>query len=215
MVKARFWVALALVSGCGPASDDGAAVCDEDDVAPPPPTTITMGVRNDTDAAVFLPRDGCSDPIALRGPGGLGTPVVSFPDCEHPACTQLIDGDCSVSCAGGGGACQETMVRIDPGATHVREWNGAVWAETSLPAACVPDDCGTQCFVAQAAAAGTYTLQTRYGECPNADPAACECPNGEAICDVPVVGDAMPPTPAMVALEFAFPDEAMPTMVIQ
>ena len=196
-------------------SDTGTPSCNEDDVGPPPPLSIAMGVRNETDAPIFLPRNGCNDPISVRGPDGGGSPTISFPDCELPSCTQLIDGDCSVACAGGSGACFEAVVRVDPGATHVREWNGAVWTETTLPAACVPDDCAAECFQAIAASPGTYTIEAGVGECPNADPAACECPGGESSCDIEAIGDAEIPTPVASSVEFTFPDDVMPTIVVR
>jgi len=193
------------------ASDDGGVCSGWDDT---PGLSVALQVVNQSDAPIFLQRNGCGDPISLSGPDGAGPTALSFPDCQFARCADVVSGDCAIACSGRG-ACQETVVRVDPGAVHERAWEGAIWETTAVAAECVAMDCEADCHQQVEATAGTYVIDISYSPCPNEQAADCECPAGEPVCDVVVDGSAPSPMPGSASVEFAYPDRTTPQIVIR
>lgn len=198
----------------GNESETGAGACEEEP-ADPAPVAVAMGVRNETEVPIFLHRGfECSDEVTLRGPGDENTAL--RPPCEKPACGGLFEGDCSVVCGDDEGDCSNRMVRIDPGATFVHDWDGLVWIERVLPVECIADcDPDPDCIEQVVATSGTYTFDVRVGECPYEDPGECECPGGDPTCSILVESDLGIQPGAAASLEFEFPDETDPILVVR
>src|SRR5688500_14393895 len=79
------------------------------------------------------------------------------------SCRDVLD-DVACGCSFVG-VCPATLVRIAPGGVYDSAWSGAVQGMTTLPDACVPDECWfTDCQVASQAPAGTYTLGSRHSK---------------------------------------------------
>lgn len=211
----------ASATGLGTGSDEGAdetgaPSCEDFESASG--AMITLGVTNMTGAPTFLHRIGCNDPIGLSAAEGEPSVMLAFPDCEAPNCDDLLAGNCAVACAGGsGGACQQTVIRIDPGVTHTRTWTGSVWNNATVPTECLPaaSGCDSQCFQQSPSAPGAFSISVEFSGCPNEDPASCECPNGEDTCEI-MVGVGKPSAmPGNVSIDFEYPTETGPTIIIQ
>ena len=210
--------------GCGPSAGGAADAADTgggtgaptcEDFQPLAGVMIALSVTNNTANPIFLPRKGCRDPIGLLAAQGEPPVQVGLPDCEAPSCDNLLSGDCGVDCAG---ACVQATVRVAAGATYVRTWNGSVWHSATVPDTCVEPSAGCtggMCFQQSPSAPATYTMDVEFSGCPNEDPATCECPNGEDVCEIAVDVDAPSAMPAFMALDFEYPADTVPTIVIE
>ncbi len=148
------------------------------------PSTVVM--RNDTAAPLFVGFDGgCLFlPFELVGPDD-GSLQWQRGDCAA-SCSDVIADGC-FEC----GPCEgPSVLRLGPGESWEREWDGGVFHDQPVPAECVAEPCQPQCEQRTALAPGDYTLRTEArAECPADDPNACACPDGATTCVLTFAAD--------------------------
>lgn len=202
------------VDESGEGQETGPPTCEEE-IPPAISVGIELGVRNETGAPIYLHSTfSCVEYLQLFGP--TNEEVRRDPPCEQPLCSGLLQDDCSLVCIDGEGDCRERIVRIEPGATFVSNWDGRVWIQRQLPEVCAADcQNDTGCIQRTEASPGTYRIDIRTGDCPNEDPASCECPEGDTTCIINVDREAGFPELTFVNHQFEFPADTTPTLVLR
>ncbi|MFY0536386.1 hypothetical protein [Nannocystis pusilla] len=170
---------------------------------------VEVTLRNNGAARLFLNlQEMCTSvlPIALRDAGDVAVKI-NKDACEN-GCDAVLSGGCG--CPAGCGPGQ--VVQLEPGGTFVTSWTGRVWNELTVPAECPMDGCQPQCFAADQAPAGTYTVSARALDAV-IDCETCTCePGPEGSCLInggfamgaEVVAEAELVYPTQTGVEVAF-----------
>jgi len=169
--------------------------------------TMAIRIYNGTSAPIYLPADCGSlavDIFPLAGDDDRRYPRRGDP-C-FATCGDLQDGS-PIVC----GACQQTVVRVLPGETHLSEWDGQGYERRTMPDACWWDGQGGNCSQRVNAPTAAYELSVLAGtECigfegPNGN--ACEC--DDDVCygyleDQPLYANGVATLGADDAIELSF-----------
>jgi len=186
----------------------------QDEAAPATGATIT--IRNETSVVQYvLPNIGsCESQQLVLGVDGLGTnlPYEGQPidGCRSPSL-------CNIGCSDG----SYPGIALAPGASTEVPWDGRVWIEDPIPAACGDEDvCGPdapvgssapfRCRRATSVQGMGFTVTARItSQCDPNDTAIveCDCPSGA--CPISVY-DLEAPTPErQVSASGTFPEDVV------
>jgi hypothetical protein len=148
-------------------------------------TAVTVSIVNSQDVPIFVgyPAGCLPEPFKVETTDGAQLQWRGG-DCQYSCEDVLVDG-CFVCgpCPGNG------VIRIEPGATYEREWNGGVYGIVPFPAGCLEMPCDSMCERRTAAPEGAYTITAVAGTQCEADlPEYCECPDGMTSCEIYPIG---------------------------
>ncbi len=134
---------------------------------------MQIRVRNDRSVPVYIPssHDVCTwEPLALLWEGAR---VYWSAGAWVPTCDQLLSQSCSWGCSDG----PSSVVRLEPGASYAFTWEGYVYAEVEIDAACAAEnDCAapTSCHAGRQLESGS-ALQAQVRVSESCDLETCEC----------------------------------------
>ena len=173
----------------------------------------TVRLTNQRTEPIFLGGSndcGPTEPFGIEGPDGK--PVKLWPGgCGHTCEGLQSHGNyCSGACM------MPPLIRIEPGGTYERKWQGVVFEPASMPDSCYsdPNDLLTSCEQQLPAPAGKYAFsasasaQATCGSgscvCPAGSPGWCELPGGGQLGSPSLAASADLSLPAANLVELSF-----------
>lgn len=144
-------------------------------------------------SAILIRNEG-AEPLYVRNDAACGNRAFQIEDadgrrlslqhavCEATLCDALAEGtDTTFRC----GACPQTVIRIDPGASFEDEWSGVQWVQESVPAACSSQElAGQSCWARRLPAPGPYLVRAVASTELAAPHEMGECmPLGDGLCE--------------------------------
>jgi hypothetical protein len=193
--------------GSGGDGSSGVVSCEMYDPVLDIGPAVTVTVRHEGSAPIFVVPDGCFGSLAFEivDSGGIAVPYL-LDECEPRTCDGFVAStDCSVSCPNCGAP---NAARIDPGATGESGWSGTRLIEMDLSSACAPaSECPATCLRPEQAPPGTYEIRlVGYHTCTG----PCECDGvpplgGEQLSDSIVFGNTID-YPTQTSVEIVITD---------
>lgn len=173
--------------------------------------SVTLRVRNDSDAPVWVVPVGCGGaaPFELLGLGGESLRWQTG-ECFPVMCDAFFDAaDCYLGCPD---CAPPNVARLDPTKRAESTWSGVSLTSLQMTPECAPgEECQRECLRADQAPGGEYTLQlTVYTGCTG----ACECdvPDLDGLC--PIWEQAELSEPTTLAVPFSYADTPEVELVV-
>lgn len=167
--------------------------------------SLTLRVRNDGDAPVWVVPVGCGGAVPFEILGLAGQTVRwHYGECFPERCDDFFGAtDCYLGCPD---CAPPSVAQLGPAATAQSTWSGVSLTPLQMTPECAPgEECQRECLREDQAPSGEYTLQlTVYTACTG----TCDCdnPNPDGLCPMWELAELS--DPMELAVPFSYPDAA-------